>query len=621
MEDEDPFSCFGDDDDSVDEIENQTNVVGVSSTTLNDECSHSRRRQLIEEANNRFIHNNENGEQSNNIPQKHLETETEEEELSSINIIPSSIIDEVWKNRPPVYKNPKMVVVTKLDGIGGGRGYIATENLTPGTLLLVEKPLLEWPSEQIGFELGLVSIEKGILLPSNHNHAQQQQQQQHVQSILQDLDNLHPTKMAVDRIFRETNNNNKTTNNHPHSEQGDDTIQILEMIQELLQLYNDNPQLERILQIIKEQNITTMSSYNNDNNNNNVRLLDKIDVMRLLLALRYNGFTSGVYLHYAIFNHSDDNPNCIKFLPQTTDTPSTSETQTYSEVWTTQHVRKGQELTLHYLNPREVSHATRRWHLWDQHRFDIGPSMSTSSSIQTNIKNMEIVQECFPTSSFQSINKQSDTYLAEQAVTQLEELCQEMKLPFIHLAESNNTKTEIMTFDSSQKEVIVETFERAKALELAAQELIHATIRKLKNPHHIILIRCYRLHLDASELLLRTSSTENLLLDESGSSLIQLTKSQQMNIMCRFLPNARKLLSLQIQLLGSDHIDLARTYQDISQSIITLLSVAPKRLMGLGLDGLKTFHQCSMEENRCRKEFERLSALYPRDIDKFLNKK
>ena len=36
-------------------------------------------------------------------------------------------------------------------------------------------------------------------------------------------------------------------------------------------------------------------------------------------------------------------------------------------------MRAGEALTLHYVeNPREVSHATRRRMLWDQHRFDIG---------------------------------------------------------------------------------------------------------------------------------------------------------------------------------------------------------------------------------------------------------
>lgn len=36
-------------------------------------------------------------------------------------------------------------------------------------------------------------------------------------------------------------------------------------------------------------------------------------------------------------------------------------------------MRAGEALTLHYVeNPREVSHATRRKMLWDQHRFDIG---------------------------------------------------------------------------------------------------------------------------------------------------------------------------------------------------------------------------------------------------------
>lgn len=92
-----------------------------------------------------------------------------------------------------------------------------------------------------------------------------------------------------------------------------------------------------------------------------------------MLTLRYNGFDSGLYLRFdfAMFNHDED-PNCVKFRP-TPEMESTSSERYYSEAQTTRTVKKGEALTLHYLeNPREVSHATRRKILWDQHRFDIG---------------------------------------------------------------------------------------------------------------------------------------------------------------------------------------------------------------------------------------------------------
>jgi len=322
-----------------------------------------------------------------------------------------------------------------------------------------------------------------------------------------------------------------------------------------------------------------------------------------------------VYLHYAIFNHSDDTPNCVKFMPENlangksgykynTKTTKQKNILNYSEVRTTRYIKKGEELTLHYLDPREVSHAHRRWHLWDQHRFDIGPNMKSGNE---RIKTMELVNNKFPVSSL-TLNEDADTYHTEQAVTQLEELCNGIKTPLIAATEDRGNVYHAL--DESRKEAVIEAFERAKALELAAEELIQATIRNLNNENHIILIRCYRLHLDSSELLLRVGNNK--------LESIYLSNIQQINIMCRFVPNAKRLLSLQIQLLGDCHIDVARTYQDIAQVVATLLSVDPKRLFALGLDGMKSFNQCSFEEHRCQKEFERISTSYPRDVHKFL---
>ena len=41
---------------------------------------------------------------------------------------------------------------------GGGREFVAARDLEPGTLILVGKPVVDWPEEQIGAELGLASV-------------------------------------------------------------------------------------------------------------------------------------------------------------------------------------------------------------------------------------------------------------------------------------------------------------------------------------------------------------------------------------------------------------------------------------------------------------------------------
>merc|ERR1719223_2326954 len=71
--------------------------------------------------------------------------------------------------------------------IGGNRGYIATENIEPGTLLLVEEPIFTWPYEQIGKELAICSI-LSIL------------KSERAQDIVDDMEQLHPSRDVVDRI-------------------------------------------------------------------------------------------------------------------------------------------------------------------------------------------------------------------------------------------------------------------------------------------------------------------------------------------------------------------------------------------------------------------------------------
>jgi SET domain-containing protein len=80
--------------------------------------------------------------------------------------------------------------------------------------------------------------------------------------------------------------------------------------------------------------------------------LKTMEINRLLLTLRYNGFESGLYLHFSMFNHDED-PNCIKHRPE--EESEQKVPYNFSEARATRFVKKGEALTLHY-----------------QHRFDIG---------------------------------------------------------------------------------------------------------------------------------------------------------------------------------------------------------------------------------------------------------
>jgi len=443
-------------------------------------------------------------------------------------------LSPLWPDRPPLYLGP-MAAVSET-AMGGGRGYIATRFLPPGTLLLVEKPIFHWPEEQIGRELGLISI----LYIARHPNAQQ---------ITRDMELLHPTLEATDAIGTKNN------------EQAHNVEQIDSMMKEMAIKYEGDALMEQILGEYRRREISRSDG----------RQLTEEDVYRMLLALRYNGFGTGVYVHFAIFNHAEK-PNCIKFAPE-------DKAQSMSEIRTTRAVKRGEALSLSYLDPREASHATRRQHLYDQHRFDIGESVNDASMLS-----FELVAGELPTSS--KDNRADDTtFRIEKVISEFEEQMGEIRIAF------------------SVGGYTPEQVERAKAMEVATVELTSAAIQQLDNENHLLMIRCYRLHLDAAESLLSAATIGH----------VDLSATQRNNLLCRFVESARNLLALQMRYLGDSHIDLGRTYQDLSQGINTLLSHSPKALFDLNLEGMHNFAACSKEEARCEREYHRIRNLYPRN--------
>jgi hypothetical protein len=323
--------------------------------------------------------------------------------------------------------------------------------------------------------------------------------------------------------------------------------------------------------------------------------LTTMDINRLLLTLRYNGFESGLYLHFSMFNHDED-PNCIKYRPE--EESEQKVPYNFSEARATRFVKKGEALTLHYLeNPREVSHATRRKIIWDQHRFDIGDEDVFLKYVHSprNIYESELVGGKFPASTREETTNDTEapaTVNIEKSLDDLEDIFLEIQQTF---------KSNLLGDDKSSY------FDRAAALELTLGELIIASNSALDNDNHILLSRCRRMHLDVIELLLSNCS-ENL------------TNKQSVEMMARFLQSVQPLLEQQRKRCGNDHPDAARTYHDFAMGIQSLLSHSPKRLLALKLPEMLTLEQCSKMEHLCRSEKNRIEGLYPRDVAEIVSK-
>jgi SET domain len=503
MADQDPFAVFGDDNDDDDSIE----AISSSEAT-----------KLIERANEEMVRKSQTValSKTNDTQRNVLQNDT------ALDMPTLERVNLSWD--PPLYIG--LIACVYSQDYGGGRGFVATRDLDPGTLIIVEEPVIEWPKEQLGAELGVVSI-LHIL------------EQDSAQKLIYDLEDFHPTKGAVDEF-----------------KVGD--VQVKDMIEKLEDELGDG--LPALIDLAKVKRLS----------NRDGTALDARDMVRLLLALRYNGFESGVYLHLAMLNH-DSYPNSVKFVP----------TITYSEVRTTRHVRKGEALTISYL-PNVMSHASRRHHLWEQHLFDI------AGDVPDEYKEIELVGGNIPYSSPLERDVSAVTSRIESTIGALDGHFREMSAFVLENRGAENP-----------------VWEEAKALELASLELYTEAKDQLQNDRHVLLIPCLRLHLDLCDLL------------QIGKVL---TQNQHVLLLFRIVTSCSNLIELQTRLYGKDHFDLARTYNELSQALAELLSTAPKKLVSQGFDGLESVTACSTSEHKARKEFQRIRALYPNDSEQFIRK-
>ena len=505
MADQDPFAVFGDNDGDDDDDDEHSGEAPASST---------RAMTLMSIANQRMF-------------QKSLENEASatsqaigrsDEKTSDINA--SQSFELSWD--PPLYIGP-IVCVHSLE-YGGGREFVAARDLDPGTLILVEEPALEWPQEQIGAELGLMSVYHILELDN-------------AQKMLHDLEDFHPTKGAVDEFK-------------------DGDLQVKDMIEKLERQFCEA--VPTLVDLAKVKHLT-----NRDGTALNVR-----DMFRLLLALRYNGFESGVYLHLAMLNHNCY-PNSVKFFP----------TNSFSEVRTTRYVKAGEALTISYV-PSIMSHASRRHHLWEQHVFDIG------SVVPDEYTNLERVEGRIPRSSPESRDDSAITARVESTIRALDDQFREISAL---LTENRGNENPV--------------WEEAKALELASLELYTEAKDQLQNDRHMLLLPCLRLHLDLCEVI--------------HASQV-LTPSQQVLLLLRTLPSCISLVEMQKLVYGTDHFDLARSYNELSQTLAELLSAAPKKLVALGLKGFESIPASAAVEHKARNEFHRIRDLYPKDAHQYI---
>ena len=456
---EDPFNVFGNEDSDEDEIDTHN---------ANEARNTEKARELVVQA-NRQDANDRSKANASPLTTSSADNPT----IHDISSLPPMKLP--WKE--PLYSG-SIRLVSSLP-VGGGRGYIAVQDLPPGRLVLLEQPILAWPEgDTSSIDLERIQV---VLMDDKAN------------DVVLAMESFHPTRLLVNEtVGRGVMSSNPS--------------QIEEMIQHYRKaIKEDDLRLKTILKLAAAKEVT----------NSDGSAITELDVLRMLVALRYNSLETGVYPHVAMLNHADF-PNCVKFRP--------TERRDYSEVRTVRQVRCGESFTISYL-PRYKCHSSRRQHLWEQHRFDSGDLREDSPGVS-----LEKVHGKLPSPADVELMHNIET-----ATAGLEDQCREL------------AETAAMNKRLSEDES-----ETAKALELASQELYTSTGEQLGNEAHVILLPCFALHLDACDLVQR---------------YVQLPKRQRALLLTRLIATGRKLAELQTRILGPDHFDIAKTHLDIAQGI------------------------------------------------------
>ena len=250
----------------------------------------------------------------------------------------------------PKYIGP-IVLKCSFDGknVGGGRGFVAATAIPPGTLLLAERPVVLWS------ELGIHNGSDGSI-PFEIKVLAALLKRDDAVTIFSAMECLYPEKLE------------------DYADQS--VIEALRADEVHATLCVRLPSMKTH----QTSNGVTLSG---------TRKLNPDEALRLVLAIRSNSFASGLYLHFAMFNHTCM-PNCIKYQPQRKDSGKESHKQNSSnpisheasEVRATRWIAAGEELTLSYLLPREQSRHHRRTQLWDQFRFSCRCSLCAAHTTE-----------------------------------------------------------------------------------------------------------------------------------------------------------------------------------------------------------------------------------------------
>ena len=516
------------------------------------------------------------------------------------------------------YQSSGLIYYDGSNNIGGGRGYILTKDVPPGTLLLRETCAVVLPSLNDTVALGYAHPTVALL----HRTLIQKNQTEHGNKQMKNINDL---KM----LYPVTNNElNATYLSRKEDEFGKDLKRLVDVL--MVQRNHAEAEKEQLEQQSEKTSSSTSSSIKKKQKQKQKKKL-KEQCLNMLCSIHCNAFVNGLHFHLAMLNHSCS-PNCVKL--GTTDLDGNK----MSEVWTTQHIKQGEEATISYLLPRMQSFKSRREKLFRQFDFTCGCALCTIEEKEENEKEEQKEQK-----EQEEQKEQKEKAGQEQEKGHATERDKELRLfekehvleyQLLPLMESNSPSPLLTT-----KENIIQKLAKGLAVMKQITEMNKGTKKKkegnsfysslliMGRAHQTVAMLCARLLALPEDAILTEQDVQSIF-DSSNApasfspnSFIVITP--RTTVIVLFLESLLSHMTVRQTLTTTGlypHAELVDVFSDISTSIEMLLTSTPNHtlLMNNGIKkskilstyNLTSIHTLIQMEQTMKKVAQSIGKLY-----------
>ena len=271
------------------------------------------------------------------------------------------------------------------------------------------------------------------------------------------------------------------------------------------------------------------------------------DVLRVALALQHNGFASGLYHTLTMINHSCS-PNCIKFAPK-------ASSRYASEIWTVRPIRMGEELTICYCEPAEMTPLSMREYLSNQHRFKCMCQLCEKLKLVEMEENSAAVSVATDGGKTVTVWQEYDDVHDSLA-------SMEKELRFSEIDDA----ADVMRIGKRMMRLCTSLVGKCEGMHQAA------SIRDVSGDSAVVTPPINRELLDRTQLvtrvrILKVIAQAAALSLEAFGLVTGVKRSVLRGAIISYVGASLALLGLQERYLGPDHCDLSTTHSDIEEGL------------------------------------------------------